>query len=66
MDYPPFFAYFEFALSQVAAYVDPQMLDINNLNYDSPNTILFQRFSVIVADIVLFIGILKYDQRNMQ
>lgn len=53
LDYPPLFAWFEFALSQVAWYFDPGMLVLENLNYSTEKTILFQRLSVIVSDIVL-------------
>jgi alpha-1,3-glucosyltransferase len=53
LDYPPFFAYFEWLLSQVAAFVDPAMLMIDNLSYDSWQTIYFQRATVIVSELVL-------------
>jgi len=56
LDYPPFFAWFEYLLSLAARHVDPAMLQINNLDYASWRTILFQRFTVIITDLVLFLG----------
>ena len=57
LDYPPFFAWFEWALSKIAQIFDARMLEINNLNYKSVETLLFQRISVIFCDIVLAFGI---------
>ncbi|CAA0820682.1 Probable dolichyl pyrophosphate Glc1Man9GlcNAc2 alpha-1-3-glucosyltransferase [Striga hermonthica] len=54
LDYPPFFAYFENFLSVIASKVDPTMTDLHRgLDYASPRTILFQRISVALSDVVL-------------
>jgi len=57
LDYPPYFAWFEFLLSRVAFYFDPEMLKVDNLNHTSWLTILFQRLSVIVTDLILALGV---------
>ena len=57
LDYPPLFASMEFLLSQAAFYVDPAMLDINNLNYASWKTVTFQRLSVVFTDLVFLLAV---------
>jgi hypothetical protein len=62
LDYPPFFAYFEWMLSQAAAYVDSGLLNVKDLGYDNWQTIYFQRATVIVTELVLVYALhLYYD-----
>ncbi|KAI9879458.1 MAG: glycosyl transferase [Pleopsidium flavum] len=53
LDYPPFFAYLEWLLSQGAQYVDRAMLDVTNLGYDSWQAVYYQRATVLVTEGVL-------------
>ncbi|CAK9303100.1 unnamed protein product [Gordionus sp. m RMFG-2023] len=57
LDYPPFFAWFEYILSFFAQYVDPEMVKIDNLNHDNDATLIFLRFSVIISDIIYALGV---------
>ncbi|XP_072333258.1 dolichyl pyrophosphate Glc1Man9GlcNAc2 alpha-1,3-glucosyltransferase-like isoform X5 [Scyliorhinus torazame] len=59
LDYPPFFAWFEYLLSSVAQYFDKEMLVVQNVNYASNATILFQRLSVILVDVVFIYGVME-------
>lgn len=59
LDYPPLFAWFEYFLSLFAVFFDTEMLKVENLNYASFNTKLFQRTTVIIADLIFFYGIKK-------
>lgn len=59
LDYPPFFAYFEKLLSIPASFIDPNIVDLNNLNYDAWSVIVYQRLTVIITELVLGIVLLK-------
>uniref|UniRef100_A0A915PQ48 dolichyl-P-Glc:Glc1Man9GlcNAc2-PP-dolichol alpha-1,3-glucosyltransferase n=1 Tax=Setaria digitata TaxID=48799 RepID=A0A915PQ48_9BILA len=58
LDYPPFFAFFEYILSQVASKIVPSALMLQKDAYFSAELLYFQRFSVIATDI--FYGALTY------
>ncbi|KAJ3487420.1 hypothetical protein NLJ89_g11715 [Agrocybe chaxingu] len=53
LDYPPFFAYFEKLLSIPASFIDPKIVDLNNLNYDAWSVVAYQRTTVILTELVL-------------
>ncbi|XP_078441793.1 ALG6, ALG8 glycosyltransferase family [Wolffia australiana] len=57
LDYPPLFAYFELLLSIPASIVDPAIADVANLNYNAQSVVVFQRISVVFADLLLLIGV---------
>ena len=62
LDYPPFFAYFEWLMSQVIPRFvrDDGCLDIVAKGVYGMPTIYFQRFTVIVSEVVLFLSLQWY------
>ncbi|UXI21590.1 hypothetical protein NH340_JMT07533 [Sarcoptes scabiei] len=69
LDYPPFFAYFEYLMSFAAKYFDPKMLNIQSKPYESYETIFFLRLTVIITDLVFYYGVfmwirLIYEQKQ--
>lgn len=62
LDYPPFFAYFEWVLSQFVpkAVAADGCLDIVEKGMYGFPTVVFQRFTVIVSEIVLFVALQMY------
>eukprot|EP00775_Hariotina_reticulata_P003940 gene3940-4194_t len=58
LDYPPLFAWFEYAMARVAYTFDRKMLSVSNLDYDSNATVLFQRLSVCASSMVLVAAML--------
>ncbi|QRV72496.1 alpha-1,3-glucosyltransferase [Ceratobasidium sp. AG-Ba] len=59
LDYPPFFAYFEFLLSLPARLVDPKIVDLNALEYGAWSVVAYQRTTVIVTELVLGAALLR-------
>ncbi|XP_038213124.1 probable dolichyl pyrophosphate Glc1Man9GlcNAc2 alpha-1,3-glucosyltransferase isoform X1 [Zerene cesonia] len=59
LDYPPFFAWMEYGLSLIAKQLDPEIVKIENLNYASDVTVMFQRFSVIALDFIYVYSVKK-------
>jgi alpha-1,3-glucosyltransferase len=59
LDYPPFFGYFEKVLSIPASFIDPRIVDLNNLNYSAWSVVAYQRTTVILTELVLAVALLK-------
>ena len=47
-------------MSQAAAYIEPALLNVKDLNYDSWQTIYFQRTTVVVTELVLVYALHLY------
>ncbi|KAF8313253.1 hypothetical protein DL93DRAFT_2228607 [Clavulina sp. PMI_390] len=65
LDYPPFFAYFEFLLSIPARLIDKRIVDLNNLNYGAWSVIAYQRTTVILTELVLGAALLRLARSSL-
>ncbi|KAJ2908959.1 glycosyl transferase [Coemansia aciculifera] len=64
LDYPPFFAWFEWVLSLAARWWDPRIVQLDNLGYAATSCISFQRLTVAVSEIVLFAALRRFVQAS--
>jgi alpha-1,3-glucosyltransferase len=65
LDYPPFFAYFEWLLGQIGGnFVDREMVKVENQYYGEISVTYYQRATVIVSDLVYLWGVLRYYQAD--
>ncbi|KAI5893739.1 glycosyltransferase family 57 protein [Schizophyllum commune H4-8] len=65
LDYPPFFAYFEKVLSIPASFIDPRIVDVNNLEYGAWSVIAYQRTTVILTELVLGAACLRLIRNSV-
>ncbi|KAL4459455.1 hypothetical protein ABPG74_018068 [Tetrahymena malaccensis] len=61
LDYPPLFAYFEYALTFPARFFDKMMLEIYQ-DYKSQSTIIYQRATVMISDLLFLYAISRFIQ----
>lgn len=73
LDYPPFFAYFEYLIALLAQFFEfiihdnsknwiPNMLKIEEVHKPTTSTVYFMRSSVILSDVILFFSILHFTK----
>jgi len=60
LDYPPFFAYFEYLLALPASLIDSGMVKVENLDYASPSCVLYQRVTVVISDLLFLFAVYKF------
>ena len=64
LDYPPFFAYFEWLLAHIAVHVDPTIVTLSATPVLNDNVLLFQRCSVVITEFVLLWATWRFAYRN--
>ena len=62
LDYPPFFAYFEYLLAIPAAWIDADLVKISAGPISTSRVILYQKCTVIVTDVLVYIGALSLSK----
>ncbi|PVV04615.1 hypothetical protein BB560_000883 [Smittium megazygosporum] len=60
LDYPPFFAWFEYILSQLVFLIDPNVVKLENLNYDTQSCVYVHRSTVILSELILFWALIRF------
>ena len=65
LDYPPFFAYFEYILSQGAYLIEPEMLVISENEYKSEKAIGYMRFTVLLSELILVYALYLYKNSTI-
>lgn len=62
LDYPPFFAYFEFILGKILFRIDPGLLRLTDEEIADDSVVFYQRVTVILSEIVYFYGVYKVSK----
>ncbi|BGP55818.1 glycosyl transferase [Rhodotorula sphaerocarpa] len=66
LDYPPFFAYFERLLAAFAYLVDPEIVQLDNLNYAATSAVYFQRATVVISELVLILAAFRWARTSFK
>lgn len=51
-------------MSQAAVFLEPALLNVQSLGYDSWQTVYFQRTTVIITELVLAYALHRYASRR--
>ena len=63
LDYPPFFAYFEWLISQVVVRIDSDIVDMDKEIF-SMRIVILQRASVIVSDLLMVYACYRFMSKT--